>query len=187
MTANHKFSWTAVGDAEKYEIWLQRDSDNAVLSRADITGTSFQFGAPLVAGGYRIWLRAISIIGERSGWSPMVRFSVAAVETPVPQDPTQELLLTSLNASLLTPELPTGFNRPQKRPAPPIKPESSDAVVVRDLSADAAEVSQQVIREVDAVMELWNSTDWWMESPAVSQLAVPVTVAAVAPPAPAEG
>jgi hypothetical protein len=178
VAANHKFSWTAVGDAEKYEIWLQRDSDNAVFNRADITGTSFQFGAPLVAGGYRIWLRAISIIGERSGWSPMVRFRVAASETTVPSNPADDILLTVLDTSLIKPEVPVVFSRQQKRAALPVTPEGSDVVVVHDVSAAAAVVSQQMIREVDAVMESWNNTDWWLESPAVNPLSVSAAFAA---------
>jgi len=187
VTANHKFSWTAVGDAESYEIWLQRDSDNAVFNRTDIRGTSFQFGAPLVAGGYRIWLRAVSIIGERSAWSPVVRFKIAASEAPTPENSVSDILLAVLDAAQINPELTSELNGTQKRPHLPVTPEGSDIVVVNDLAADAAVVSQQVIRKVDTVMELWSSTDWWLESPAVSPLTVPATVASVVLPAAAEG
>jgi predicted phage tail protein len=170
VSANHTFSWTVVGDADKYEIWVQRDSDNAVFTRNNITGTSFQFGLPLLAGGYRVWLRAVSLVGERSAWSAPVRFRVASSDTPAPGKAVGDVMLAALEVPLLNPEFATSTDRQQKRTATPVRPA---AEAVRELPVEAAAVASAVIRDVDAVMETWNSAEWWLELPAASPVTVP--------------
>ncbi len=183
VSANHTFSWTAVGDADKYEIWVQRDSDNAVFTRNDISGTSFRFGLPFAAGAYRVWLRVVSIIGERSAWSAAVRFSVAASDAPVSENPMGEVILAALDAPLLTPEFAASTDRKSKRVSVPVRP---DAGVVRELPADAAVTADAVVRDVDTVMETWNTADWWLELPAASVVAVPTVITDGTPAVPAE-
>ncbi|MFM7057242.1 MAG: S8 family serine peptidase [Planctomycetota bacterium] len=183
VSANHRFSWTAVGDADKYEIWVQRDSDNATFIQNNIAGTSFQFGSPLSAGTYRVWLRVVSIVGERSAWSAPVRFRVAASKSPVSENPIGEVILAALDRPLLTPEVAPPSDKQQKRTAASVNP---DVAVVRELPVDAAVVASAVARDVDAVMETWNTADWWLELPSANPASIPAAAADVIPPAPTE-
>ena len=141
-----------------------------MFTRNNISGTSFQFGLPLVAGSYRVWLRVVSIIGERSAWSAPVKFQVVSSDTPGPQKAVGDVMLAALEAPLLTPEFATSADRQQKRTATPVIPA---AELVHELPVEAAVAVSAVIQDVDAVMETWNSADWWLELPATSPVAVP--------------
>ncbi|MEY3176139.1 MAG: hypothetical protein RLZZ436_4053 [Planctomycetota bacterium] len=182
VKANHTFSWSRVGDADKYEIWVQRDSDGAVFQRNNIAGTSFQFSTPFTAGGYRVWLRVVSIIGERSAWSAPVRFSVAVAEAPVSAGPEQDILLAALLPPLADPQI----SQPRTKQRPVVQPVKAEAAVLRDLSDAATALPvARAARELDAVMEQWSSTEWWL-APVASPPAVPAVAAAVLPPVPTE-
>jgi hypothetical protein len=75
------FSWQAVGDAARYELWVNRldVAQNKAIFVTNLTQTSYTAPAPLVSGGqYRVWVRAVSITGEFGAWTAAVNFTVAA-------------------------------------------------------------------------------------------------------------
>lgn len=164
VSANHTFSWTAVGDASRYEVWIQRSSDGKVFYKNNIAATSFKFAESFVAGGYRIWLRAVSLVGDFSVWSAPVSFTVAAIESNDSRELPEVLVLAALQAPLATRE-PQKSGESEK----PIRVASdavqiADAAVIRQVPlTSAGELPLPAVRALDDVMEAWNSTDWWLE------------------------
>jgi subtilisin family serine protease/subtilisin-like proprotein convertase family protein len=164
VSANHTFSWTTVGDAGKYEIWVERVSDRKVFYQNNIVGTSFRFATPFTADVYRVWLRAVSVIGDRSVWSAPVTFSVAGVDHQDEKNPEFETLLAALPEPMLTPEPQRSRTVSQVHGDRPQAAEAAQAAVVREFPATAvAEGSQQEVLSLDRVMEDWSGTASWLE------------------------
>jgi hypothetical protein len=81
VSSTPTFSWQAVGDTARYELWVNRldVAQNRVIFVTNLTQTSYEAPAPLVSGGqYRVWVRAVSITGEFGAWTAAVNFTVAA-------------------------------------------------------------------------------------------------------------
>lgn len=77
-TATPTFAWYAVTGADHYEVWVSpagNDSAKAAYA-SSVTGTQYTSGQPLVAGSYKLWVRAWDASGNASAWSE-VAFSVA--------------------------------------------------------------------------------------------------------------
>ena len=162
VTANHTFSWTTVGDADKYEIWVQRVSDGKVFYQNNIASTSFKYANPFTAGIYRVWLRAVSIIGDRSNWSAPVTFNVAAVDS-TPQGASLDSQLLALNSPLVAREPAQARSEKEANSRSAQAVQQSESVVIREVPAVPSELSPVPVRELDNVMENWNSADWWLE------------------------
>jgi hypothetical protein len=61
---NPGFTWEAVGDADRYELWVTNmDTRARVIHRTDLTDASFTFSGVLAAGSYRVWVRAANAAG----------------------------------------------------------------------------------------------------------------------------
>jgi hypothetical protein len=164
VSANHTFSWTTVGDAGKYEIWVERASDRKVFYQNNIAGTSFRFATPFTADVYRVWLRAVSVIGDRSVWSAPVTFSVAGVDEQDVNNPEVETLLAALPEPVLTPEPQRVRTVSRLHGEQAQAAEAVQAAVIREVPEGAvAEGSQQEVRSLDRVMEDWSGTASWLE------------------------
>jgi hypothetical protein len=76
------FSWSAVQDASRYELQVDRTDvvQNRLIEKTDLTTNSFLPSTPLAAGTYRFWVRAVSVTGEFSPWSIVSNFTVAAID-----------------------------------------------------------------------------------------------------------
>ena len=71
-------SWTAVPNALSYELEVTDESNNVIISRANLTGTSFTSSTPFENGvEYQVRVRAIDVSGNVGSWSDVHRF-----ETP---------------------------------------------------------------------------------------------------------
>lgn len=89
-------TWTAVPDANSYEIWFAWVGEDYDYIVADgIASTNYSPTDPLPTGTYRVWVRAIRSDGSALSWSKPITFSVVvngaeqiAADSPV--------LLTSL-------------------------------------------------------------------------------------------
>ena len=93
--------WTGVAGAARYEIWFNRLDIpiNRFLSNTTITTTSFTVPQELESGEYRVWVRAVSDMGENSFWSLPVDFTVASnTESGESENTT---LLSSLSIDVL--------------------------------------------------------------------------------------
>ena len=80
-------TWSGITGAVRYEFWVNRT--DVQVSRAvydpNVTTTSFELPT-LTAGSYRIWVRAVSDMGELSAWSVPVDFTIAGIETDAAYD-----------------------------------------------------------------------------------------------------
>jgi subtilisin-like proprotein convertase family protein len=174
VSPTHTFSWTTVGDAGRYEVWIERSSDKKVFYQNNIAATSFRFAEPFVAGGYRIWLRAVSIIGDRSNWSAPVSFTVAAIDSTSPDALPRELVLAALDSPLVTREPQKSGESRKPNVVPSDAVQITEMAVVREVPvAPAVELPAPAVQQLDNVMENWNSTDWWLEltsNPGVPEL-----------------
>ena len=76
------FSWSAVQDASRYELRVDRTDvvQNRLIERSDLTTNSFTPTTALAAGTYRFWVRAVSTTNEISSWSLVSNFTVVSVD-----------------------------------------------------------------------------------------------------------
>jgi len=71
------FKWQAVDGAESYELWVNNNQNTQrVIYERQLRTTTFTPTTPLVAGTYRVWVRAISSSGSASLWSTQTIFTV---------------------------------------------------------------------------------------------------------------
>ncbi len=71
-------TWTAVPDADSYEIWFAWVGEDYDYIVADgIASTNYSPADPLPTGTYRVWVRAIRSDGSALPWSKPITFSVA--------------------------------------------------------------------------------------------------------------
>jgi hypothetical protein len=80
------FSWSAVQDASRYELRVDRTDvvQNRLIERTNLTTNSFTAPTALSAGTYCFWVRAVSVTGEFSPRSLISNFTLAAVEVDEP-------------------------------------------------------------------------------------------------------
>lgn len=80
-------TWSGITGAVRYEFWVNRTDVpvNRIVYDPAVTTTSFQLPT-LEAGSYRIWVRAVSDMGERSAWSVPVDFTIAGINLPSQYD-----------------------------------------------------------------------------------------------------
>jgi len=78
--------WSSVTDAVRYEIRLVRVSGTPertveeIAKLTDLTSTSWTTAKPLAAGTYRVWVRAVSGMGQATNWSTTL-FTVGSPAT----------------------------------------------------------------------------------------------------------
>ena len=81
-----KFVWTGISGTERYEIWVQNVDTGVYAFKVDnITQTTFTAQIHLPLAKYRVYVRAISTLGEITEWSEPVEFisgGVANVTSP---------------------------------------------------------------------------------------------------------
>lgn len=80
------FRWSPIEGAARYEIWINRTDvpQTRVVHETDIEVTSYAVTENLAVGRYRVWVRAVSEMGETSDWSLPVDFNVAGVDVERP-------------------------------------------------------------------------------------------------------
>ncbi len=75
------FTWTAVTDASRYILHVERVGNGVVILEQNLTTPSYQTSVPLPAGQYRVWVRAIDSRDNSSGiWSNRYDFSIACLD-----------------------------------------------------------------------------------------------------------
>ncbi|MEQ9411932.1 MAG: proprotein convertase P-domain-containing protein [Fuerstiella sp.] len=170
------FLWTGISGAERYEFWMNRIDvpQSRVVYNPNVQVTSLSLQTPLAPGSYRVWVRAISEMGETSFWSLPVNFTVAANSAnQLPDTP-----------SLLTVSVPSGpaesaqglaesgrfvadlmSETPDKSPefaeaAVVVAPEQMPAANVVD-DDNSLNVEEAAVDALDHVMADWDAADWW--------------------------
>ncbi|MBC7964864.1 MAG: proprotein convertase P-domain-containing protein, partial [Fuerstia sp.] len=168
--AKPQFSWTTILGTEHYELWVNNAANVRVIYQPNLTTTTFTNSTTLPAGTYRVWVRAVSTMGEITAWSAPVNLVIASLDSPKGlMESAQTTVLASLifNDEPLTPDgspIETLLASTTEAGAP-VKTD-----VMPDLAVPAAsdvtsmipvEPAPAAVSEYDAVMSEWQSADWW--------------------------
>lgn len=90
-TTTPTISWTPVGGAVKYDLWINNLSTGVpqVVRDVNVTGSSWTSQTSLPMGSYRAWVRGIDASGLVANWSTAVEFFLLpAVSVVSPVTPT---------------------------------------------------------------------------------------------------
>ena len=162
------FKWDGIAGTERYEVWVNRLDvpEHQSVYSDDVRGTSFTVDTPLVSGGtYRLWVRAVSEMGEFSFWSFPVTFSVAAVDSPVESNESP-VVFTSEAILAKRPDRMaaiSAFRSAEVETAVLIEQELSTAGIAMETSVEEADNSAEAV-EIDSVMEEFAVSDWSLET-----------------------
>lgn len=97
------FSWTAVGTATSYELYVSQLGVGLAFRQSGLTSTSFTPSSDLAPGTYRAWIRAFDSMGLAGQWSVPVDFTVVSSSgSNHESDPEFDSLLTVLSAQTNT-------------------------------------------------------------------------------------
>ncbi len=80
------FDWSAVPQAESYEVWIRSYNYRAQseFNRTIVTDTTYTPDVDFGVGNYAVWVRSIGTDGQRSSWSAIRPFAVVAKTTITP-------------------------------------------------------------------------------------------------------
>ncbi len=162
------FTWKAVEGAVRYELVVNHtETGVAVISKKDIATNSFTATTDLVAGTYRVWVRAVSVTNTLSTWSLPITFTIAAADVPAEDIPKIPQLL----ASLVEHQLPQHDGQPAVSRQPESGAPSVEADVIREprvmesaaaagpdvqpQRADRLQVQPPLVELVDLAIHAW--------------------------------
>ncbi len=82
-----KFVWTSISGTDRYELWLQnKDTGVFVIQNSAIKDITFTPTSTLPLNKYTVTVRAISLLGDITGWSKPVDFiggNAPTINTPI--------------------------------------------------------------------------------------------------------
>lgn len=70
------FSWSSIAQAEHYVLWVNNAANQIMIKELNLTSTSYTSEVVLPAGQYRVWIWAVSTMGEKTTWAAPVSFEV---------------------------------------------------------------------------------------------------------------
>jgi hypothetical protein len=72
------FSWGAVANAVRYELWVDdvTTSQSPVIDQQNLAANAFTPSTALAKGNYRFWVRAFNANGNAGNWSSEVDFTI---------------------------------------------------------------------------------------------------------------
>lgn len=168
VSSKPTFTWTAVGDTERYELWVApaASPQQSVIRLTNLTTTSFTPASSIPAGTYRVWVKAVSNMGESSAWSAGVTFTIASSDAAQPIMP---IAAAPLNTSLELLAQPAAARRSNVTNAKPTTTaaQSTEVATVAVARTETAAPQQNGSRDtatVDSIMEQWDAADWWLAS-----------------------
>jgi subtilisin-like proprotein convertase family protein len=172
--ARAQFAWTTIAGTEKYELLVKNKTTRVLaISQTALTNTAYTHNSTLAAGTYRVWIRAVSTMGEVTAWSSAVELIVTSAERPLGVlEPLQATVLTSR----ITQENQLTGNKSSIEPLVAIVDETpivadKNMIVSNNINAmDGVMASVETVTqptavtasEFDAVMAEWQSADWWV-------------------------
>lgn len=185
--------WAAVDQAVRYDVFIASSSNNGQAVQRDdsVTGTRY-VGQALVAGEYRVWVRAISGSGQISSWSVPITFNVTANDVDgFDFDP--ETLLASVRNSgtleVLPEALPLAVDQTTTEFVTDVSSTELGITVdgsgIADVSAAqsagsaavVAAVVNESVAEGDQLMAEWDAEIWAAETaPEIAKVAVEESV-----------
>lgn len=181
-------AWSGIERSAFYEIWVSNSAGERVVFESNIQATSFAVSPALAPDSYRVWVRAISEMGETSFWSSPVSFTVAASDSVVPNsaNPSSDgIMLTRISTATVDTEQPVNVVQDIVLTATS-EPATTELVASESVAAEteAVELTTEASEAVDSVMADWDGANWWdansSEAPAEdSSLAAAFGVAAL--------
>jgi hypothetical protein len=87
--------WTAIDKAARYEIWVDRTASSSTYLKTTSSTNSYTFEADIQPGNYWVWVRAISVTGQMTGWSTPYKFT-ATGGAPLITSPVNSALVLPL-------------------------------------------------------------------------------------------
>jgi subtilisin-like proprotein convertase family protein len=165
-----QYTWTTIAGTERYELWVNNAANVRVINETNLKNTTFTTATTLPVGTYRVWVRAVSTMGQVTAWSAPVELVVASSVLPKGSvDSAQIMILTALNVAdgPLTPD-----GSPVERPDAstfavdvPVQADRISDTEVAPASVTKAngpvEPAPTMVSEHDAVMSEWQSAEWW--------------------------
>ncbi|MFM7168792.1 MAG: glutaminyl-peptide cyclotransferase [Planctomycetaceae bacterium] len=168
VSSKTTFTWTAVGDTERYELWVApaASPQQPVIRLTNLTNTSFTPASSIPAGTYRVWVKAVSNMGESSAWSAGVTFTIVSSDAAQPIMP---IAAAPLNTSLALLTQPVAVRRSNVANAKPTttaaqSTETAPVAVARTETAAPQQNGSRDTATVDSIMEQWDAADWWLAS-----------------------
>jgi len=173
--ARAQFTWTTIAGTEKYELWVTNTTTNVrVIHQTALDTTTYTHNAPLATGTYRVWVRAVSTMGEITAWSSPVDLVVASAAGSMEA-------MDALQSTMLTSAMTTATRTANESPIEPPGAVVEDTLTLADeqpivlsnvhVTDEPAAVVNPVMQpvtvadsEFDAVMAEWQSADWWVET-----------------------
>ncbi|MCA9062930.1 MAG: hypothetical protein KDA96_07720 [Planctomycetaceae bacterium] len=78
LLARPTFSWTAVADAARYELWVNRaaNGQTLVIHETTLTTNSYTPAVDMNLGTFLVWVRAFNAGGTASRWTPATTWYV---------------------------------------------------------------------------------------------------------------
>ena len=149
-TTTPTFTWQPVTDAVRYILQVDNvtTGTSRVIREDNLTATTFTATTPLVAGDYRVWVRAISNSTD-GAWSQPLNFTVEVTQQLQSESPTT--LLASVRQQLSSVEAV----EPEVALVPSVPQQQGDVV------EQTAEVSEPL--NADDLMIAMLSSGQWLE------------------------
>ncbi|MDG1894870.1 MAG: hypothetical protein P8J37_08180, partial [Fuerstiella sp.] len=168
-SATPTFLWSGITGAERYEVWINRMDvpQSRVVYDANVLVASFTVQTPLEAGSYRIWVRAISEMGETSAWSKPVNFTVASLSklngtrSALPADSLLSSPVSDSAIPLTVSEPVFTVARNDQNSASNSDPKTSVDTLTSEASVVPATEGGEAVEDLDSVMSEWEAADWW--------------------------
>jgi len=165
-TATPTFLWTGITGAERYEIWINRIDvqQSRVVHDTNVLVASYTVQTSLLDGVYRVWVRAISEMGETSFWSKQVDFTVAALPSHT-DAPLNDLLMPGGDSDATTaPQIamePVLTAAPESGAVAMLSPQMTVDALTPDVAEVSTAESNETVEDLDSVMSDWEAADWW--------------------------
>ena len=173
-TSSPTISWIGVDGSSHYEIWVNRTdvAVSKVIYDANVTSTSYTSTTALAAGTYRVWIRAISEMGERSPWSKPVDFTVASAgnrSIEVESGTGPMLAAVDLRTALHSTYIVMPLEEDPETPVAVAGDQSAVVQVDRITDQVGSAVDGNAVEQVDNVMAEWDASNWWDGSSVVEE------------------
>ena len=154
------FRWTEVVDTKRYDFRIREVGRNSNLVRArNVQSTAYSHSTALESGTYRAWVRSVSVLGQKTRWSPVVEFTVTSADAGVPFEADATSSMTSVEPATPVPH-------EELVEAPVVVNSYVDSTSPAETGVQAVPVEAPAPAEaIDAVMQEFPAidTDWWTE------------------------
>ncbi|HAV33554.1 MAG TPA: hypothetical protein DC058_21485 [Planctomycetaceae bacterium] len=142
-------SWKRIDDAVSYRVWITQISplNRVVVNVSGVTSTTYQVSQLLSAGGFRVWVQAVTAGAAAGPWSLPVNFTVPLL-TAV--DPVPATLGVDLHA----------LGRDTARTTPRVSPSHAVALAPVTVSAPTTFRSQDLATPGSSSEQEFTMDEW---------------------------